>query len=143
MMRSSISCPKESESVSTSAAFGGVAKPSATSANCRTSRDRVRRRSSALAEGGGMFSALRNLAGLEDNGVEVLTDVTPLGQETGIPWLAAKSPGEGVFFACEMSLRGVQAAPAPRPRIAELAGDSVTLAWDDGSVTTVELPAPR
>lgn len=97
----------------------------------------------ALAESGGKLSTMRNLAGLDQSGVEVLTDVTPLGQETGIPWLAVETPAEGVFYACEVSLRGSQVESAPRARIAELVGDSVTLTWDDGSAITVELPAPR
>ncbi|WP_395244008.1 DUF2264 domain-containing protein [Agromyces sp. MMS24-K17] len=104
----------------------------------------------ASATARGIRSRLVDLGGFAEAGVRESEDATFLGPRTATPWLAA---------ALESTLDdATDAAPAWRAAAVELSGDAVrvavpsvrtagdgtaSVAWGDGTTTSVGLPGPR
>ena len=94
------------------------------------------------AVGGGLRSTVRGLRGLDRSGVTSLTDVTPLGRHTAVPWLAtAGPPAPGEVLAALVVLDRPDAPSPAAPELTVGPDDLVTLRWPDGLVTEVALPA--
>ncbi|WP_410641107.1 DUF2264 domain-containing protein [Amycolatopsis sp. lyj-346] len=87
-------------------------------------------------------SEVRSLHGFTTADVAVESGTSPLGEWTAVPFVATEGPPEpGAVFAAVVVLdRGGPAAPDPVLTIAA-AGRNVTLAWPDGVIAEVALPA--
>ncbi|WP_243744939.1 DUF2264 domain-containing protein [Streptomyces hainanensis] len=93
------------------------------------------------AVGGGLRSTVRGLRGLDRSGVASLTDVTPLGPHTAVPWVATAGPTRpGELLAALVVLDRPDAEPPTAPEIILGPGDEVTLRWPDGLTTRVPVP---
>ncbi|TDC28051.1 DUF2264 domain-containing protein [Streptomyces sp. 8K308] len=94
------------------------------------------------APSAGLRSTVRSLLGLDRSGVTSLTDVTPLGRHTAVPWLAtAGPPSPGAVLAALVVLDRSDATPPAVPEVTVGPGDLVTVGWPDGLVSEVTLPA--
>ncbi|WP_016699880.1 DUF2264 domain-containing protein [Actinoalloteichus spitiensis] len=89
-----------------------------------------------------LSSELRPLAGLPHAGVLVEHGTSPLGDWTGVPWLAARGESPHGVFAALVVLAGAgdePGAPSHTPAV-EVGPESVTVRWGDGVRTEVAMP---
>ncbi|MFE2500043.1 DUF2264 domain-containing protein [Streptomyces scopuliridis] len=97
----------------------------------------------ASAESADLHSAVTALHGLDQAGVAIEQDVSPLGEHTAVPWLATHAVTQDEVVAAVVTL-GRQPANASTPVVtAERLpgqGHRIAITWHDGASTEFVLP---
>ncbi len=91
-------------------------------------------------------SFIQGIRGLDEAGVAVDQGTSPLGEYTGVPWLATRTVSAGDIVIAVVGLsRQADHGPAPLVTVEDMAGqgDRIVVFWHEGEPTTFMLPMHR
>ncbi|GAA1192233.1 DUF2264 domain-containing protein [Streptomyces hebeiensis] len=117
--------------------------PLASSTPLRSDSETSERTVSAETARDDLCSFVHRVRGLTDAGVTIERGTSPLGEYTGVPWLATQTVSVGDVVAAVVGLaRKVDHSPAPLVTVEKTAGrgDLITVSWHEGDATTFMLP---
>ncbi|MFF2847570.1 DUF2264 domain-containing protein [Streptomyces sp. NPDC058001] len=117
--------------------------PVASSRPLRSDSDTYQKRVFAETGRDDLRSFIRGVRGLDEAGIAVEEGTSPLGEYTGVPWLATQAVSVGDIVIAVVGLsRRPDHEPAPLVTVEAMAGqgDQVVVSWHQGEPTEFMLP---